>query len=90
MVVCSARCTDAKKAAQGASTTISNSVATPLEFFLACSTGPSTVLLLVLGKELLCGLCASPVRSGGVGKAEVSRFEGGLVGWDVSKCELQV
>ena len=33
-------------------------------------TGPSTVLLFVLGNELLCGDCAPVVESGGVGAAE--------------------
>ena len=34
--------------------------------------GPSTVLLFVLGSELLCGDCVSSVSRGGVGAAEVS------------------
>lgn len=33
---------------------------------------PSRELALVLGREILCGDCASPVKSGGVGAADVS------------------
>ena len=39
--------------------------------------GPSTVLVLVLGRELVCGDCVSSVSKGGVGAAEVSSREGG-------------
>ena len=39
--------------------------------------GPSTVLVFVLGSELLWGDCVSSVKSGGVGAAEVSRCDGG-------------
>ena len=39
--------------------------------------GPSTVLVLVLGKELVWGDCVSSVSKGGVGAAEVSNCEGG-------------
>ena len=34
--------------------------------------GPSTVLVFVLGRELLCGDCVSSVSRGGVGTTEVS------------------
>lgn len=35
------------------------------------STMPLIELALVLGRELLCGDCASPAKSGGVGAAEL-------------------
>ncbi len=73
-----------------AATTMSTSAATPPGFFFSSSTGPSTVLVLVLGNELLCGLCASPVRSGGDGAAEVSSCDGGLVDCEGSNCEVEV
>ena len=44
---------------------------------LRCPIGPSTVLVFVLGAELLCGECASSAMSGGVGAAEESRLESG-------------
>ncbi len=40
--------------------------------FLPSLVGPSTVLVFVLGRLLLCGLCASLVNGGGVVAAEVS------------------
>ncbi len=39
-------------------------------------TGPSTVLVLVLGIELLCGDCASVFDKGGVGAADASLVVG--------------
>lgn len=39
---------------------------------LRVSTAPLIELALVLGRELLCGDCPSPMTRGGVGAAEVS------------------
>ena len=40
--------------------------------------GPSIELACVLGCEPLCGDCAAPVESGGVGPTEVSMVGGGM------------
>lgn len=51
---------------------------------LQLSTAPLMELALVLGRELLCGDCPSPVMSGGVGAAEVLIGVGIDMLWDIS------
>lgn len=55
---------------------------------LQVSTAPLMELALVLGRELLCGDCPSPVMSGGVGAAEVLIGVGIDRLWDINKGRL--